>query len=501
MNTSHLRILILLFFFSNIAHAFAQVSGITSGAIYTLKSKAGNKLLEVKNSSLDNGAHVDYWTDTKSNAQRWKVTAVGKGVYTLTNAASGKLLHIAGTATDTVKVEQYDNTNNNDVRWNIKKAGNGYYYLKLADNPSFSVKSPADTIADGTNVGLSRFSVKNAQKWLFQKEELQNAAPTAATADKVFDAWYTQYQIETGKGFWDRAEMMEILLDAYEVTKDVKYINRFKTMYDNFIISNKADWMYNKYNDDITWAVLFCVRGYLLTGNKTYLEKGKEQFDKMYARAATDTYGGGLNWYETKTSKNACINGPAMVACCYLAKATGDNTYYDKAIALYTWSKIHLLNAATGKVNDNIDTDKKTGLIKTGTWSSTYNQGTYLGAAVMLYKYTKKDSYLAEAEKIAQYTRDTMFNSQVINNEDGGNDLPGFKGIFARYARMYTTEGNKTDLVDWLRLNAKVAYNNRNSQNIIQTKWGTKTSEIKPKSDFGASSAVSLLINSFPLKD
>ncbi|WP_299290316.1 glycoside hydrolase family 76 protein [uncultured Mucilaginibacter sp.] len=500
MNTFYLRIVLLLLSFSNIANAFAQASGITSGAVYTLKSEGNNKLLEVKNSSMDNGANVDYWTDTKSDAQRWKVTAVGKNVYTLTNVASEKLLHIAGTPTDTLKADQYDNTNNNDVRWNIRKAGNGYY-LNPAANSKFSVKSPAGDIADGTNVSLSRFSAKDSQKWLFQKEtQQQDAVPTAASADKVFDAWYTQYQVETSKGFWDRAEMMEILLDAYEVTKDVKYINRFKTMYDNFITDNKTDWMYNKYNDDITWAVLFCVRGYRLTGNKTYLEKGKEQFDKMYARAATDTYGGGLNWYETKTSKNACINGPAMVACCYLAQATGDNTYYDKAIALYTWSKTYLLNTATGKVNDNVDTDKKTGTLKISTWSSSYNQGTYLGAAVMLYNYTKKDSYLADAEKIAQYTRDSMYNSKVMNNEDGGNDLPGFKGIFARYARTYTMEGNRKDLVKWLQLNAKVAYNNRNSNNITSTKWGTKTSEVNPKSSFGASTAVSLLMNTFPLK-
>lgn len=500
MNKFNLRAILLLFFVSFLSEVFAQKSGITSGAIYTLQSKTGNKLLEVKNSSMDNGANVDYWTDTKSNAQRWKVTAVGKGVYTLTNVASGKLLHISGAATDTVKLNQYDNTNSNDVKWNIKKAGNGYCYLKPVANAGFSVQSPASNIADGTAVGLSRSSAQNPEKWLLQKEEPQEAAPTAATADKIFEAWYTQYQIETGKGFWDRAEMMEILLDAYEVTKDVKYINRFKTMYDNFITDNKADWMYNKYNDDITWAVLFCVRGYRLTGNKTYLEKGKEQFDKMYARAATDAYGGGLNWYETKTSKNACINGPAMVACCYLAQATGDNTYYDKAITLYTWSKTYLLNTATGKVNDNVDIDKKTGALKISTWSSTYNQGTYLGAAVMLYNYTKKGSYLADAEKIAQYTRDTMYNSKVMNNEDGGNDLPGFKGIFARYARTYTTEGNRKDLLKWLQLNAKIAYNNRNSHNITSTKWGTKTSETNPKSSFGASTAVSLLMNSFSLK-
>jgi hypothetical protein len=91
-----------------------------------------------------------------------------------------------------------------------------------------------------------------------------------------------------------------------------------------------------------------------------------------------------------------------------------------------------------------------------------------------------------------------MYNAKVMDNEDNGNDLPGFKGIFARYARMYTVELNKTDLIEWLELNATVAYSKRNSQNLISTKWATKTSETTPQSAFGCSTAVSLLINSLP---
>ncbi len=336
---------------------------------------------------------------------------------------------------------------------------------------------------------------------LVEKKTYQPVDSSAAIADKIFDAWYTQYNIETHRGFWDRAEMMEVVLDAYEVTKEKKYLTKFDAMYQNFLMQNKGDWMYNKFNDDIAWACIACVRAYLFTGNKAYLEKSKDQFDKMYARAFTNKYGGGLNWFETKTSKNACIQGPAMVASCYLAEATGDKTYYDKAIALYSWSKNYLFDAASGKVNDNIDLDKKTGLIRTGTWSSTYNQGTYLGAAVMLYKYTGEANYLLDAEHIANYIKEDMYKGKVMNNEDGGNDLPGFKGIFARYARTYTLETKKNDLVDWLLLNAKVAYDNRNSLDLIHTKWGTKTPEGKPKSAFGSSTAVSLIMNTLPLKN
>jgi predicted alpha-1,6-mannanase (GH76 family) len=371
-----------------------------------------------------------------------------------------------------------------------------------ATNPKLALNLNAGGVADGTKINLASAGKGAVQTWIFQKEPAQPVAPALATAQKAFDNWYNGYKIEDAKGFWDQAEMMETVLDAYEVTKDPIYKLRFEVLYNNFITHHKQDWMYNKFNDDIAWAVLFCTRAYLLFGNKTYLEKGKEQYDKMYKRAFTNAYGGGLNWFETKTSKNACIQGPAMVAACYLAKATGDKTYYDKAIALYSWSKVYLFNPATGKVKDNMDLDKRTGKLKFSDWSSTYNQGTYLGAAVMLYKYTKEATYLEEAEKLAQYTRDVIFEGKVMNNEDGGDDLPGFKGIFARYARKYTVETGKTDLVDWMNMNAKVAYNNRNSYGIIQTKWATRSPEGAPvlKKGFGPSTAVSLLFNTYGLK-
>jgi predicted alpha-1,6-mannanase (GH76 family) len=496
------RAVLLVFFVVNSGVAFAQTAGVKSGAIYTLKSKASNRMLDVKNSSIDNGTNVDCRSNTGSDAQRWIITHISNSVYTLTNVASGNLLHIAATPGDSVNVDVSANTGNDDVKWTIRKAGQGSFSIMSATNPDYSLNLQSGDTADGANIDLALSSGTDLQRWVLVKEISQDVAPTPAIADKVFSAWYSSYNIESVKGFfWDNAEMIEVVLDAYEVTKDPKYKSMFEAMYKNFIEKNGADWQDNKYNDDIAWAVLFSIRGYLLTGNIAYREKAKEQFDKMWARAFTNAYGGGLLWYHTKTTKNSCINGPAMVACCYLARATGDSTYYDKAIALYTWSKVYLFDAVTGKLNDNVDLDKKTGKLKISNWSSTYNQGTYLGAATMLYKYTNEDSYLSEAQKIAGYIRDNMYNGRVMNNEDNGNDLPGFKGIFARYARMYTVELNKTDLVEWLKLNAKVAYNNRNSKNLIHTKWATRTSETKPGSAFGCSTAVSLLMNCLPVVD
>ena len=492
MKKSLLNSFSLLLFISNIGIGLSQTAGITSGAIYTLQSKASNKLLNVSNSSNDYGANVDCWTDTGSDSERWIATWVSDSTYTLTNVASAKFLHVTSTPANSINVDQYPNTTN--IKWIIAAAGDGSFYLKASSNKKFALNLNAGGTTDGTNVNVFQWSVTDAQKWTFTAEVAKDIAPSASVADQVYTSWKANYydtrtgnEVVKGEGFWGEAEIMEIILDAYEATGNTKYKTQFAQMYNLFITKEGSDWTWNEYNDDITWMAIACSRAGLLTGNSVYIAKAKEQFDKMYTRAATDLYGGGLIWKQGTLTKNACINGPAMVACCYLAQATGDNTYYNKALTLYTWSKNYLFNNTTGKVNDAYD-----GTVHD--WSSTYNQGTYLGAAVMLYDYTKDPAYLTDATKIASFTKSTMYNQAVINNEEGP-DLSGFKGIFMRYARRYGVDGYKTDLISWIRLNAKIAYNNRNSGNIISTLWGTRTAESATITAFGASTAMSLLFN------
>ena len=487
-------------------NSLKQASVITSGSIYEIVSKASNKLLDVFNASLSYGGNVDTWSDTNSDAQRWRVDSTGVDQYTITNVASGKLLRITNTTPASyVNVDQYINTNNNSVKWSIVKQNDGSFSIRTAANTNFGLNEVNANAADGANVALLTFSGVSSQSWSFILQAPQDEAPTAAVADKAFAAWKTKYidnnrtgnEVIAREGFWSVAEMMEIVDDAYEVTGYTKYSTQFATMYSQFINRHGNDWMWNSYNDDITWMVIACTRASLLTGNTTYQTKAKEQFDKMWARAIHD--GSWLTWNQGTAGTNSCINGPAMVACCYLAQATGDLSYYDKAIALYNWSKNKLFMTATGKVNDNYN--PSTGAV--GDWSSTYNQGTYLGAAMMLYNYTKNPVYLTEAQRIAQYTKVNMANNGVFNWE-AGPDLNGFKGIFMRYARRYVVDANKTDYIPWLQLNAKIAYNNRNSEGLISTSWGTRTAEtitlsadsaLKIIPAFAASTAVSLLVN------
>src|ERR1035437_4786028 len=140
MRTLNLRtsFLVLIFLLGSAGFGFAQMVNIKSGAIYTLKSKSNNRLLDVTNASQDISAKVDCWTDTKSDAQRWVVKKVGMNVYTLTNVGSGLLLHVAATPADSVNVDQYTETSDNASKWKIVDGGDGSCYLTSAANEAVS---------------------------------------------------------------------------------------------------------------------------------------------------------------------------------------------------------------------------------------------------------------------------------------------------------------------------------------------------------------------------
>ena len=111
----------------------------------------------------------------------------------------------------------------------------------------------------------------------------------------------------------------------------------FVTTYKDFIATNGEDWAWKDWNDDLAWAVLASVRAYILFGDEQYLTYGKHNYDLMYERANKRS-DGMLIWKMNHENDDttSCINGPATVGACYLAEATGDMSYYEKAKKLYS---------------------------------------------------------------------------------------------------------------------------------------------------------------------
>ncbi len=310
-------------------------------------------------------------------------------------------------------------------------------------------------------------------------------AISATDADTVFNAFNASfYVVSNGQGyykadtaggradFWKQAEMIEMIIDAYERSGNTAHRQMITESINGFIANRGNDWLNNIYNDDIMWMVIACARGYKATGNTTFRDRAKYHFDAVYSRGWDTQLGGGIWWTTDKGEKNACINGPAAIAACLLYEIYNDASYLTKAKAIYSWQKSILYDSATGKVYDHITA---AGAVKKD-WIFTYNQGTFIGAANYLRKITGQTSYYSDALKAANYTRNSMCTTEILPEGGTGGDGGGFTSIFLRWMGKFADENNLWGtFYPWLAQNANAAWSVRRSDNLAWCKWRTQT--------------------------
>lgn len=271
--------------------------------------------------------------------------------------------------------------------------------------------------------------------------------------------------------FWFSAQLWDTVMDQYDRTgrEDVK--RQINEIYDGFI-REYPDWTTNKYNDDIMWWAIACTRAYKITRDARYLKKAKESFDFVYDNFRDDVFGGGLYWINQRTSKNSCLNCPAVIAAVRLSVLLEDRAYLDKARSLYEWQK-KTLTDGTGKVFDSIRYNRDNQNVRIGRFSLTYNQGTFIGAGVLLYQQTGDKTYLDDALKAAEWTLANLcVTDEFILRNEGQGDAGAFKGIFARYMKILIQECGRTEFLPWMRANADTAWHNRRpTDNIMGNDW------------------------------
>ncbi|HET6247875.1 MAG TPA: glycoside hydrolase family 76 protein [Tepidisphaeraceae bacterium] len=327
-------------------------------------------------------------------------------------------------------------------------------------------------------------------------------AVTPAEADMAFNALNKTYwdgdakffrKEEQGSAkadFWFAAQLWDTVMDQYDRTHSPEVKRQIDEVYDGFV-AKYPDWTKNKYNDDIMWWTIACARAYVITGNDRYLQKAKNSFDFVYDNFTDDTFGGGVYWLNQRTSKNSCVNCPAVIAAARLSVLLKDSAYLEKARKIYAWEK-KTLTDGTGKVFDSIG--KRRQATRVGRGSLTYNQGTYIGAAVLLYQQTREQSYLDDAIKTAEWTRDNLcVTDQRILRNEGEGDAGAFKGIFVRYMKLLINEGGRSEFLPWMKANADAAWRNRRAgDNIMGGDW-TRPPRSKVQSQT-AGSAVAVVL-------
>ena len=282
--------------------------------------------------------------------------------------------------------------------------------------------------------------------------------------------------------FWTEAEMLEMVLDTYERTKDAQQLTMFTNLFHGFLVEHGRTWANNPYNDDIMWMVIACTRAHLLSGNPEFLAVAKTNFALCYARAASTNLGGGLWWKVGERTKNACVNGPGAIAAFLLGKATGNNTYFTISTNLFLWERATLFDATTGKISDSIRDDGRI-----ADFALTYNQGTFVGAANFL-------GYTNEARLASLYTMNRMGRDGYLPGGGENGDGGGFAGIGVRWiARYMKDRGEEATFLPWLQKNAEAAWQaRRTSDNLCNGFWPKRTPPGE-RFSWGCSTAVVLL--------
>lgn len=301
------------------------------------------------------------------------------------------------------------------------------------------------------------------------------SAYSTTDASTLSSAFYSAFYTQSGTNgyfnnnqsggetyFWGQAEEIECVIDAYEWNSNSEAASMITNLLNGFISYNGTAWTSSDgYNDDVMWAVIAFARGGMDTGKTNYCNIARANFDACYARAWSTNLGGGLFWqYPNNASKNACVNGPGAIAASLMYRIYGDSGYWSDATNIYHWERSVLFNTNSGAIYDNIATN---GVLST--WSSTYNQGTFLGAANYI-------GLTNDAALSANYTMMNLTVGGVLPEYGIAGNNSGFNAIYLRWlVRFMKDRDLQSTYEPWLQQNANAAWNSRRADNLSWCQW------------------------------
>lgn len=312
------------------------------------------------------------------------------------------------------------------------------------------------------------------------------SAWTTTDANTIFNSFNNTFYVGNGGNayfkndtdggrswFWTQANMIEMVEDACDRTGNTGTRDMVTALCNGFSQYHGTDWTWNEYNDDVIWACITYSRAYLITGNTAYRDRAKANFDMVWNRSwSTSLGGGGIFWTSANSSKNACVNGPAVIAACYIYQATGNATYLTRAQQIYDWQRNTLFNQTTGAVADSISSSGSVNW----SWLFSYNSGAFVGAGNFLYKITGNSQYYQDALLATKYMKDSMSNAEGRIYGAGAGDGDGFSGIGVRWVAKFVNEQRLWgQFYPWLKYNADLAWNVRRGDNLSWSSWGVQT--------------------------
>lgn len=213
----------------------------------------------------------------------------------------------------------------------------------------------------------------------------------------------------------------------------------------------------DRFYDDNQWIAIAYMDAYNRTTNKEYIKLAREIYDFMLSGYDTAA-GGGMYWKEfDHTTKNTCSNGPGVLVALQLYKATMNKSYLDTALLIYNWTKKNL-QAPDKLYWDNIKIPSG----KIDEHKYTYNTGTMLQSAVLLYNITNDKKYLEEAKAVAESSHQFFFRNNKFP------DHYWFNAVLLRgYVELYKVDHDKKYIDAFKEYVSAVWEKERDNDNLI----------------------------------
>lgn len=316
----------------------------------------------------------------------------------------------------------------------------------------------------------------------------------AKTADSLQDVTYTTFISSNGKYFkqnntgnnnfnyWWNAHVMDVFVDGYLRTGDDAYKTKMKFLLNGIKETNGGS-LPNEFYDDMEWLALSSLRAYEVTQDQQFLDASQLLWTDIKT-GINSNQGGGIAWRKSQpVYKNTPANAPAIILASRLSRLLNKPEDLQTAESLYSWLKSTLVDPSSGLVWDGINRQGDGAVDKS--WIFTYNQGTFIGAALELYKSTGSAGYLNDAVKTADNViKDASISpGGLLKNENQG-DGGLFKGILVRYLTLLIQEPalgetQRADYIRFLKYNAETFFTKGLSRPALMASpdWSKKPGE------------------------
>ncbi len=303
--------------------------------------------------------------------------------------------------------------------------------------PAFEAPSGAE----GGASGASWASFVADRMMDFCEQQLERKQGTNGTYWICDWAVDPQKRNEDWGGYWWAAHAVDNYVDRYNRLQQSAILTKLTRLVNGTRIRN-GNTLINHFYDDMEWMALALLRACdaNATLNHQYLTQVKTLFNDIIG-GWSDVDGGGIHWNKNKTGdgryKTSCSNAPAIILAARLYQHTEEQKYLDWALRIYEYMYSH------NRFPDGVIKDNATNEDHEVTFS--YNQGTWVGGLLELYKITGEEHYRQTATDLLDlllfgkwYSPKGIMNErQNYNQDDGGM----FKGIFIRYLAQWILSG------------------------------------------------------------